>query len=165
MTAAAVRKTALKKRPKTYLLEVQKGGFIPADGYTERLLRDKGYRVGDKVLATLRKPRNPGFHRFAHRLGRVIAENIEAFAGLDAHDVLKRIQIEGNIGCQEIPVVIPVIGEFKYRVPESLSFENMDETEFRGVIRQMAAYIAKSYWPECTPEQIEDMAESFPEAA
>lgn len=155
----------MKGKPKTYLLEVRKGAFVPADGYTERILREKGYQIGDKVLATLKKPRNPGFHRFAHRFGQMIALNIEAFSGLDAHDVLKRIQIEANIACNEIPVVIPVIGEFKYRVPESLSFENMDETEFRGVIRQMSMYIARAYWPECTPEQIENMAEAMPEAA
>lgn len=164
MTAAA-KKIAPKKRPKTYLLEVSRGCFKPADGYTERLLREKGYSIGDKVLATLKKPRNPGFHRFAHRMGDLIAQNIEAFHGLDAHETLKRIQIEANIACQEIPVVIPVMGEIRYRVPESLSFENMDETEFRAVIRQMATYIAKTYWPDCEPEEIERMAMVMPEAA
>ncbi len=63
----------------------------------------------------------------AHALGSLIAENIEAFPGQDAHGVLKRLQIEGNIGCDEIAVIFPGIGPCSYRIPQSLAFESMDE--------------------------------------
>lgn len=153
------------RKPETHMLRVEKGALVPADEFTRRRLREKGYNIGDLLAAKLTKPRNPGFNRLAHKLGVLIAENIDAFRGLGGHEVLKRIQIEANIACDEIPVVIPVMGEIRYRVPGSLSFENMDEGEFKAVIRQMSQYIADTYWPDCTPAQIEDMAQAMPEAA
>lgn len=139
--------------------------MVPGDGYTQKRLKERGYRVGDILLADLRKPRHPGFHRLAHRLGQLVAENIEAFEGLDGHAALKRIQIEAGIGCDEIPLRLPVIGQITYRVPRSLSYASMDQAEFEKTIRGMSEYIAREYWPDLTPEQIEEMAEAMPEAA
>ena len=147
------------------LLTVAKGALVPGDGYTQKRLKERGYRVGDILLADLRKPRHPGFHRLAHRLGQLVAENIEAFEGLDGHAALKRIQIEAGIGCDEIPLRLPVIGQITYRVPRSLSYASMDQAEFEKTIRGMSEYIAREYWPDLTPEQIEQMAEAMPEAA
>lgn len=154
-----------RRRREKLLLRVAKGGFIPADGYTHMRLRERGYKMDDVVLADLVKPRNPGFHRLAHRLGQLAADNIDEFEGLDGHAVLKRIQIEAGIACDEIPLKLPVIGLITYRVPRSLSFTSMDEVEFKATIRAMSEYIAKTYWPNLSPEQIEEMAEAMPEAA
>lgn len=154
-----------RKQPERLLLTVAKGALVPGDGYTQKRLKERGYRVGDILLADLRKPRHPGFHRLAHRLGQLVAENIEAFEGLDGHAALKRIQIEAGIGCDEIPLRLPVIGQITYRVPRSLSYASMDQAEFEKTIRGMSEYIAREYWPDLTPEQIEQMAEAMPEAA
>lgn len=154
-----------RKQPERLLLTVAKGALVPGDGYTQKRLKERGYRVGDILLADLRKPRHPGFHRLAHRLGQLVAENIEAFEGLDGHAALKRIQIEAGIGCDEIPLRLPVIGQITYRVPRSLSYASMDQAEFEKTIRGMSEYIAREYWPDLTPEQIEEMAEAMPEAA
>ena len=51
------------------------------------------------------------------------------------------------------------------RQARSLSFESMDEGEFKETIRAMSEYIARTYWPSLTPQQIEQMAEAMPEAA
>lgn len=154
-----------RKQPERLLLTVAKGALVPGDSYTQKRLKERGYRVGDILLADLRKPRHPGFHRLAHRLGQLVAENIEAFEGLDGHAALKRIQIEAGIGCDEIPLRLPVIGQITYRVPRSLSYASMDQAEFEKTIRGMSEYIAREYWPDLTPEQIEEMAEAMPEAA
>lgn len=196
---AAVRKAATKKPERLLFRVAEYGGncvLLPNDGYTAKRLRERAYRVGDILLADLRKPRHPGFHRLAHRLGTLVANNIEEFAGLDGHAVLKRLQVEGNIECEQVQVstrtvwaqvsaailAIPgmasiepalrVVGSMlptKALVvtlhPRSLSYASMDEAEFKSVIRRICNYIAEAYWPSCTPEEIEDMAEAMPEAA
>jgi len=152
------------RKPERLLLTVAKGALIPGDGYTTKRLKERGYRVGDVLLADLRKPRHPGFHRLAHRLGQLVAENIEAFEGLDGHAALKRIQIEAGVGCDEIPLRLPVIGQITYRVPRSLSYASMDQSEFEATVRRMCEHIAREYWPSMSAEQIEAMAQVMPEA-
>lgn len=146
-------------------LRFQKGGLVPADQYSVDLIRQRGYRVGDMVFADLAKPRNPKFFRLAHAFGKLCAENIEDFQELDAHTVLKRIQIEGNIACDSMRINHPIYGPIDYRQPKSLAFESMDEGVFTDVFKRMCEYIARTYWPDCTAEQIAAMAETMPEAA
>lgn len=157
-----------RKQPERLLLTVGKGALLPGDGYTQMRLRQRGYKLGDILLADLRKPRNPGFHRLAHRLGVLVASNIEEFAGLDAHQALKRLQIEGNIACDELPVFLTLFDQrlkVNQRIPRSLSYASMDEGEFREVVQAFCRFIVAEYWPELTPEQVERMAEAMPEAA
>ena len=162
------RRNAASRRRQTFLLEVVRGGLVPADGYTRSQLRAKGYKVGDHLLSTLHKPRNPKFHRLAHRLGTLVAENIEEFSGMDAHAVLKRLQVEGNIACDEFPAFLDIMGQrikIAHRMPRSLSFADMDEGEFRQTFTAMCNVIARDYWADCTADQIELMAAAMPEAA
>ncbi len=159
--------TKPRKRRERLLLRVVKGALEPADGYTASRLRDKGYRIGDQVLVELFKPRNPVSHRIAHRLGQLVAENIDEFAGVEAHDVLKRIQIEANIACDEVLAHMDIMGQrikINQRIPRSLSFASMDDGEFRETFRAFSTYIAAEYWPELTAEQVESMAELMVEA-
>lgn len=147
-----------KRRPEKLLLRVQRGGFAPADGYTQSRLRARGFRVGDEVLATLHKTRRPKFHRLVHAFGLLLVENVEAFRNLDGHTVLKRLQVEGNIGCDEIGIIFPGIGPCTYRIPRSLSYEQMDDAEFTAVFRGFTQHVIATYWPGMTHEQIEEMA-------
>ncbi|MFC4729492.1 hypothetical protein [Coralloluteibacterium thermophilus] len=157
--------SAAKRRPERFALRVVKGGFKVADTFTRGRLRDRGLRSGDLVFAELRKPRNHGFHRLAHQLGALVAENIAAFEGMDPHAVLKRLQIEANVGCDEVALQFPGVGPCVYRVPRSLSFESMEQGEFQEVVAGLCRYIAKTYWPSLSPEAIERMAGCFVEAA
>ena len=147
-----------KRKPEKSMLRVIKGGFAPADNYTAERLRGK-LKVGDIVAATISKPRNPKFHRLVHAFGQLLVENLDAFEGMDSHQCLKRLQIEGNIACDEIAIIFPGIGPCTYRVPRSLSFASMDEIEFGEVFQQFTRYVVKQYWPTMTPEGIEAMAE------
>lgn len=153
-----------KVRPEKFMMRVIRGGLQPADEYTRARLREKGYSVGDIVAARITKPRNPGFHRLAHQLGAMIAHNVESFTGLDAHAVLKRLQIEGNIACDEMAIIFPGIGPTTYRQAKSLSFESMDEGEFHDVYRAMCRHVAATYWPSLDEDQVAEMAELFPGA-
>lgn len=148
-----------KRRPERFPLRLIKGGFAPADRMSATRLRERGYRVGDIVFAEFRKPRNPRFWGLAHVFGQMLADNIESFEGLDAHKVLKRLQIEAGVGCEITEIYVPGLGKVEHRTPRSLSFESMDEGEFREVMRGFSRHVAATYWPELTPGEIEQMAE------
>ncbi|WP_165856750.1 DUF1367 family protein [Marinobacter sp. JSM 1782161] len=150
--------TGRHRRPERFPLRVKKGGFVPADVSARARLRDKGFRTGDLVFVEFRKPRNPRFHRLAHALGRLCSENIDAFTGMDPHQVLKRLQIEAQIGCEEMAIVVPGVGKCLHLIPRSLGFESMDDGEFHEVIAGFCRHIAKNYWPTLEPEKIEEMA-------
>jgi hypothetical protein len=157
-----------RKRERVLLrLEVANGraGFFAADGFTASRLKARGFRPGDEALAELTKPRSPGFHRLVHQFGQVLVDNIEAFSHLDGHSVLKRLQIEGDIACDQVPLVLEGIGPVTYRVPRSLSFESMGEDEFSEVFREFSRYVVRRYWTTMKPEQIEAMAGLISEAA
>ena len=147
-----------RKKPERFPMRVQKGCLVPADRSTQARLRDKKFKSGDLVFAEFKKPRNPKFHSLAHQLGTLCAENIEAFSGMDAHRVLKRLQIEAQVGCDEMAIVVPGVGKCLHLTPLSLSFESMDEGQFQDVMMGFCRYIAEQYWPTLAPEQIEQMA-------
>ena len=153
---------AKSKKPR-HALRVIRGGYAPADESAAAALR-VGHRIGDLVYASFVKPRHPGFHRLAHQLGGLLAENLDAFDGMSAHNVLKRLQIEGDIACEHIALVFPGVGPVEYRQAKSLSYESMDETEFRETITAMCRYVSKTYWPTCTPEKVEAMASCWVES-
>jgi hypothetical protein len=49
-------------------------------------------------------------------------------------------------------------------VPESISFESMDEGEFQIVHRDFCRVIARDYLPGMTPEQVASLSEMMEEA-
>lgn len=147
----------MSKRERIYL-RVAKGALVPADPCAESKLRERNYRIGDLLVADLKKPRNPKFNRLVHQLGQLVVANIEAFSGLDAHTAIKRLQIEGKVACDEIGIHVPGYGMLIQFIPRSLSFESMDEGEFNQAAKGICRTIAERYWPTLTPEQIEDMA-------
>lgn len=157
MNSAAKRKPT---KPRVYL-RVIKGGLEPADPYAALQLRAKGYHIGDVLVATLVKLNNPGFNRLHHRIGQLCAANIEAFHGMDAHQVLKRIQWEANIHCEEVAVLVGGTLAATMRFPLSISFENMDDGQRHDVVLATCRWISKTYWPSLTSAQVEEMAESF----
>lgn len=155
----------MSKRERFLFTVTREGTLTPYDGHTQRRLREKGYKVGDTLSADLTKPRNPGFHRLAHVFGQMVADHIEGFEHMDAHRVLKRLQLESGIGCEELMLNVPGVGLVPYRIPESLSFANMDEGRFRQVFKGLCGHVSRTYWPSLTPEQVAEMAETMPETA
>jgi len=150
-----------KKLPERFLLRVAKGALVPVDGLTESRLREKGYRIGDVLLAALVKPRNPKFHRMMHVFGKMIADNIDEFNGMDAHSVIKRLQYEANVECDLMGVKVPEIGFVEVRTPRSLSFASMDEGTFSETFRALSRYIAENYWHDLSEDQIIEMSEAM----
>lgn len=141
---------------------VQKGSLVPADGYVTQQLRARGFQVGEIVFATLVKPRNPKFNRLAHGLGKLVQENIEGFESYDAHQCLKRLQVESGVACEVISAMIPNVGLVPFNIPKSFSFEKMGQDEFKEAFQGICRFIVARYWPTLTPEEVEQMAEVMP---
>jgi len=148
-----------RKRPERIAMIVQKGGLSPADGLSQSKLRSRNYHIGDQVFIEVKKPRNPKFHRKAHAFGELVAENIDSFHGYDSHRALKRLQMESGVGCEEMGYMLPGHGMVTVRVPQSLSFESMEQGEFEELYKAMCQTVSDRYWPELDEEQIESMAE------
>ena len=148
----------MSKREKIYL-RVVKGSLVPADPVQAAKLRDRRYHMNDLVLADITKPRNPKFNKLVHQLGQLVVQNIDAFSCLDAHKAIKRLQIEGRIACDEIGVMVANFGMVIQFIPRSLSFESMDESEYQEAAKGICRTIAERYWKDCSPEEIERMAE------
>lgn len=155
----------MSKSRETFLLRVGKGTLAPDDEHTQQRLRAKGYHLGDVLKATLSKPRNPAFHRLAHAFGQLCADNLESFTGLPAHTVLKRLQYEGDIACDRMQMLVKPFGLIEVKLPKSLSFESMDDGEFYETFRAMCNHVSENYWPDCAPQQIEEMASAMVLAA
>lgn len=154
-----------KKKKKRIMFRVEKGCLVPADPWAASELRERGYKIGNIVGADLSKCRNPKFNGLVHRIGMLCVRNIEEFKNGDAHQVLKRLQLEANIACDEIAIRLPGFGMAFHRTPQSLSFDSMDEGEFHKVAKSFCRHIALSYWPTMDPDSIEEMAQSFVDEA
>lgn len=154
----------MSKREKVYL-RVVPGALQPADNYAATTLRNRGFHVGDILKADITKLNNPKFNRLLHFIGQLCAANLDEFTGMDAHRVLKRLQLEGGIACEEIGIKVPGFGMVTQRIPRSLAFESMDDGERHEVARAMCRHLSENYWPSASPEAIEAMAESMVQEA
>lgn len=134
---------------------------MPADDYTKKRLRELGYKVGDLLFAEFSKPRNPEFHKLAHRIGVLLSRSIDDFNGLDAHEVLKKLQLDAEIECEESRAIVPGLGVMRVLTAISLAYESMEQGRFYRFTRKIYDYIALKYWPDMTPEQIAEMAETY----
>ncbi len=165
------------------------GNLVPADQCAKRSLHEKKFKEGDLLKAQVSKLRTVGFNKFSHRLGVLITQNIEDFRLMTAHAAIKRLQYEGNIYCEELPIKIigfdlkiweyvrtivqPILSKIGFsiqddgyivaRIPRSFSFDSMGEEEYRDAVSKICVYLAENYWQTCTPEQIEAMADGMPD--
>jgi len=156
----SVKSTKRRNSSDRVMLRVVKGGFQPADRFSADKLREKGFiRVDQIVSADIKGVRNPKFWRLAHGLGQLLVENVESFEGCNAHTALKRIQREAMIACSEMAFLIPGVGMVTQFIPDSLSFDQMDDGKFHEVYGAMCKWVVKTYFPGCTESQIEQMAE------
>lgn len=154
----------MSKRERIYL-RIDRGCLVPADSYAQTCLRERGYRIGDLVAAEIKKPRNPKFNRLVHRLGQLVVANVDQFAGLDPHTAIKRLQIEGKVCCDEIGINVPGYGTVIQLIPRSMSFESLDEGEFKMAAKGICRTISDRYWSDLSPDAIEEMAECMVDEA
>jgi hypothetical protein len=98
-------------------------GFAAADEATQDAMRS--YKIGDTYRASVVKPRNLKAHRRYWALVNMVYQNTEGYASAElVHAHLKLLA--GRCS----PVVSKTTGE-TFLVPESISFNAMDEAEFQ----------------------------------
>lgn len=168
MNAGAKRKPKKPQRPRIFavvrkLVDPSTGeevaAFVPQTGIDRRLLRDRKVTTGSEWRLELSKPRNPKFFRLAHGLGVLVATQIEAFTGMDGHDVLKRLQVDSGVCCDYREIDLGELGKHAIKEAQSLSFDQMDETKFGLFWKGIVEHLCNTYWPTLTPEEVERQAE------
>ncbi|CUR48470.1 Phage protein [Alloalcanivorax xenomutans] len=140
-------------------MRVGKGVFMPADVHAQQRLKDKNFRMGEVVGVQVRRMREYWYHKMVHAFGDLVAQNIDDFAGMNAHEVLKRLQVEGLIGCTCIPLRTETGERVDYYVPRSLAYDEMDQAEFEEVYGAFCQLVVERYWPNLEPEQVAVLAE------
>lgn len=142
------------------LIVVKEGVFLPASDLERARLRKMRLATGTVVEIRFNQVRNSRQWVRAHKLGQLVVENIEGFEGMDAHGALKRLQGAAGAACDEYPVVDPKTGEITstVRVPRTLAFGEMEETEFQEVLAKICQYLIDTYWQGLEQYQIEDMS-------
>ena len=165
------------------------GCLVPASWADRQILRERKLRTNDTVRATLRHPRNSKFHRLVHQLGTLVRQNIDGFHDMDSHSVIKQLQRESGVCCDlltisaapvvtailaaaerllgEVPTrmlraVLPDIQVIDALTPQSISYDCMDESDFRILWDGICGHLIARYWPQLTVEQITEMAELMP---
>lgn len=137
----------------------ERAAFVAASDADAALMAERGFKLNAKVRADLKQPRNERFNRLVHGLGRVLVQNIDRFAGMQAHAAIKELQAESGVYCDREEFDIPGLGRLSRHVPQSLAFDSMGEEAFQDFWRQCCAYLVKTDWPTLTEERLTEMAE------
>lgn len=137
----------------------ERAAFVAASDADATLMAERGFKLNAKVRADLKQPRNERFNRLVHGLGRVLVQNIDRFAGMQAHAAIKELQAESGVYCDREEFDIPGLGRLSRQVPQSLAFDSMGEEAFQDFWRQCCAYLVKTDWPTLTEERLTEMAE------
>lgn len=125
----------------------------PADTYTRNWAAEA--KTDALYWFAPKRPRSPKFHRAVHQLGKMLAENVDKFSRMDPHDVIKTLQLESRLHCKAMALDVPGFGRVMHLIPESISFDKMDETAFRALIDGLADYVRGAYWPEFSLDLLE----------
>jgi hypothetical protein len=133
------------------------GAFVPLYACDRETVRSKKYHVGSELRADLKKPRNALFHRLAHYVGKLVAEQVDGFPS-DFHEALKRLQRESGALCETQELDLgPVLGKVNVKVARSIAFDEMEEGEFADFFKLICDHIAEKYFTDMTPEAVADI--------
>lgn len=166
------------------------GCLVPAGHVDRAILRRKKIKTGMRIRTTVSKERSYGQHKYAHKIGQFMEANVEGFEGMDAHQVIKVLQLDGGVFCDEqeidaspvvgavlkaagivlgeaaakmLAAVLPSIKTIKVKVPRSLSFDEMDEGDFQAFIKGICRHITEKHMPTLSPEQVTDLIDLMPD--
>lgn len=134
--------------------------FVASDKVDKQILQDRNLRIGDKVRASISKPRNEQFHRLVHALGAMLVDNIDDFKNLNAHSAIKKAQVDSQIYCCTEQIMFGDIKFIRF-VPQSISFDSMDESTFQDFWKKICEFIAQKYWSGLTYDEFYSMTESY----
>jgi len=135
-----------------FLCMKMKGVLVPVDdaGH-EALAKVSGE---DVVSVKIKKPRNPKLLRKYHALLDLVFKNQDRYPTRDHVDEALRLSC-GAWHLIELP------GGVQYKVPSSISYEDMEEIEFVQYLDRVYDAIARHYLPGITVETLRRQVEGF----
>jgi hypothetical protein len=128
----------------------------PADSSA---LNERGFRLNTRVFAFLTLPRNPRFNRLVHGLGKLLGQHLDRFTGKQSHAVIKELQFESGVCCDQTQTDIPGVGQLIHKKPQSLAFHSMGDDQFKAFWQGVCAYVIATDWPTLSEERLTEMAE------
>ena len=140
--------------------------FVAAAPIDRQVCKERGYRPGDLLLADLFKERNSRFYRLAHQLATFVRKNVAEFElERSSHAVLKALQVACRVECDLVHEELDLgsLGKHSFDrwVPRSLNFTDMDDTAFGLIWETLCDYVAVTYFPDWTPEQVAEATEHW----
>lgn len=142
-------------------MRVGGGGMTPADATQASLLNSMKIKNGDVLTVDVKLIRSGRFNNLVHKIGELVAQNIEQFTGLDAHTTIKRLQLEGCIECDIVAIQLDGYGLVEQRIPRSIAFDRMSEVRYREAAQAICELVQRKYWQGLDEHKIERMAELF----
>jgi hypothetical protein len=166
---AAVHKAKPKPKPLPVYLVLrrmidpatskERAAWVAAGPSDASILSERGYKLNTKVRAVMTQPRNPKFNSLVHGLGKILAQNIDRFAGKLSHDAIKALQLESGVYCDQESTEVPGLGLLIIKRPQSIAYDSMGDDEFKGFWSQCCAYLVVNDWPTLTEDRLTEMAE------
>lgn len=144
--------------PWAYAIVQPDGSFRAADDQSRALLRSKGFKKLQRVRFKVEAERDYVQWKKAHKLGELIGQNLDDFAGLDAHEAIKKLQRLSGVECEQMQVEVPGMGTLNVNQARSLAFDAMDEIRFQKAYTGFCQYLISKYWPKLSEAEIENMA-------
>lgn len=163
------KKRRAKVKPKVYLklrslIDPATGrevaAFVASGDADKYALRERDLALGDIVRAELTKPRNEQFHRLVHALGAILSENVSGYEGLKSHDAIKKLQLEAKVYCDAEEMQVLDMALVRY-IPQSISYDSMDETTFQDFWKQCCKYLAEKYWSNMSYDEFNAMIDEY----
>lgn len=140
------------------------GCLVPAGNVDREILRRKKAKVGMRMRTTVSRERDYRQMKYAHKIGQFVEANIDGFEGKDPHEILKQLQLDADAFCDRERLQIEGFEGYLIRkVPRSMAFDEMDETEFQQLVIQICNHLAEKYLPSLTPEQVAEAIELMPD--
>lgn len=134
----------------TLLLAKKLRALYPVDEAAEDIVRRMGQ--GEIVEVTMRRPRNPKHHRKYFALLGLVWEQLDHSEYPTIETLLTELKIRtGHYDRRDL-----LVDGKRYPVltPKSISFANMDQTEFEAFFDRCCDHIAKDVLPGITREDL-----------
>lgn len=154
-------------------------GILASHPIDRALMKERGYKEGDELRLEIKHARNAKFHRLLHAVGQVMVDNVDGWEHLNAHDAVKRLQLESDTCCETVEMgassviqallaacesvlgqgaakmlaaVLPEIKTIPVRVAESLAFDEMTPERFDQLFKGVTKHIDDNYSPDFTSD-------------
>ena len=135
------------------LIQKQEDVFYPYDDEAAKYIG----KLGENEILTceIKRPRNPLYHSRAFKMLRIMHEMIETELGFEPWRYMLII-LAGY--CNTVGEVTKDGTTKVYVYPQSLSFENMEDDEFRTCFNDLVNAFGAKYSRDLTLEQLEEYA-------